>query len=199
MYPLFETIKIIDGIVQNADYHQNRINNSINNIFNRRNDKINIALTSIPQNFKSGIVKCKFLYNDNSFAREFSIYHKRQINNLKLVINDTISYSSKYVDRQQINLCFQEREFCDDIIIVKNGFLTDTSFSNLIFLDGKNWVTPKTYLLNGTCRQRLLNEGIITEKEIDLSNYKKFLGVKLINAMLDIDDTNFIGIDSLYL
>ncbi len=91
-----------------------------------------------------------------------------------------------------------QKENCDDILIVKNGIITDTSFSNIAFFDGKQWKTPKSPLLKGTCRERLLCEQKIFEKDInlnDLSNYKCY---KLINAMRDLSDDESLAISSLY-
>lgn len=77
----------------------------------------------------------------------------------------------------------------DDVLIVKNGCITDTTFSNVALFDGTQWCTPDTYLLNGTCRQRLIQDGLLVEKRIgpkDLSDYKY---IRPINAMLDLEDT----------
>lgn len=70
--------------------------------------------------------------------------------------------------------------------------VTDSSFCNILLLDGSSgdgWVTPSTTLLEGTCRERLLDQGIITATDIsveDLKNYTKFM---LINAFMDFDET----------
>ncbi len=64
----------------------------------------------------------------------------------------------------KIFLC---KKTADDIIITKNGNITDSSFSNLVFesSDGALF-TPETYLLEGgTKRKFLLKNGIIREKK----------------------------------
>ena len=76
----------------------------------------------------------------------------------------------------------------EDIIIVKNGFVTDSSFSNLIFFDGKEWYTPSTPLLKGTTRARLLNEKKITERVIKIEDIKNYKSISLINAFNEIGD-----------
>ena len=75
---------------------------------------------------------------------------------------------------------------------MKNGYITDTSFSNIIFFDGANWITPSTPLLEGTKIKELLEKKIISEQEIKLKDLIKFSKAKLINAMIDIDDGNEI-------
>jgi 4-amino-4-deoxychorismate lyase len=81
----------------------------------------------------------------------------------------------------------QQRGKSDDIIIVRNGFVTDASYANLIFRKGNEWFTPTTYLLAGTMRAFLLDSNRIKSTEIcaeDLVNYES---CKLINAMLDMN------------
>jgi 4-amino-4-deoxychorismate lyase len=76
----------------------------------------------------------------------------------------------------------------EEIIVVKNNHITDTSYTNILFLKGKEWFTPTTYLLNGVMRQHLLHEKKIKETEITLQNIKEFSHFQLINAMNDFDD-----------
>ena len=76
----------------------------------------------------------------------------------------------------------------EEIIIVKDGLVTDSSYSNLVFRQGNVWYTPSTYLLNGVKRQRLLQQEFIFEREIRPEDLDKYSKVSLINAMLDPGD-----------
>jgi 4-amino-4-deoxychorismate lyase len=77
----------------------------------------------------------------------------------------------------------------DDVIIVRKGAVTDSSYCNLVFEDADgNLFTPSDALLSGTCRQRLLDEGIIREKTITLANLHEYEYVYFINAMMGLDD-----------
>ena len=78
---------------------------------------------------------------------------------------------------------------CDDILIVKNGLVTDTSFSNVAFLDGSRWLTPEHPLLEGTKRAKLLEAGILAEADIRPEEIYRFKKVRLINAMMDWEDS----------
>jgi 4-amino-4-deoxychorismate lyase len=69
-------------------------------------------------------------------------------------------------------------------LIVKNGFITDTSSANILFYDGRDWVTPSTPLLMGTCREKLLRGGKIREENIKRDDIYKFKHFRLINAMI---------------
>jgi 4-amino-4-deoxychorismate lyase len=110
------------------------------------------------------------------------------------VEGDAIDYHVKFFDRSRLESLYALRGDCDDIIIVKNGLVTDTSMSNLIFLDGARWITPAEPLLAGTCRERLLSEGNITAATIRPKDLDHFIGVKLINAMRDPDEEEMIPI-----
>ena len=82
---------------------------------------------------------------------------------------------------------------------IKNSQVTDTSFSNVVFKDhtGKLY-TPKSTLLAGTKRGQLLEAGIIQEKEVQVSDINSYMGVYLINAMIDIEDNIFVGVDAIF-
>lgn len=75
-----------------------------------------------------------------------------------------------------------------EIIILKEGKIIDTSFSNLVFFNKGKWYTPKTFLLNSTCRQRLLHQNKIFETDIGIHNLLKFEKIGIINAMQDLGE-----------
>jgi 4-amino-4-deoxychorismate lyase len=153
-------------------------------------------LTDI-ENFDSeGILKCRILYSDIIHSIEFQPYTPRVIRALTLIEDNTIDYTYKYADRSMFDR-LPPHAPDTDLLIVKNGFITDTTFSNIVFYDGTQWVTPSTYLLNGTQRQRLLREGRIVSREIRVGDLSCFISAKPINAMLDFDATPEIEIASI--
>ena len=99
-----------------------------------------------------------------------------------------LDYSFKYADRTEWNALLEQKTGCDDILIVKNGYITDTSFSNVVFENETGLFTPSTYLLAGTKRQSLLQKGIIKEAEISIENIGLYSKLYLINTMIDIED-----------
>ena len=136
---------------------------------------------------RTGLYKCRITYDDHSKMAEFLPYTFKPITSLKLVENDTILYEHKYADRSLINQLTERKGDCDDILIVKRGLVTDSSYANIVFRRGGKWYTPASYLLKGTMRENLLQSGRIIEKEIgvkDIANFEKF---KLINAMLGFE------------
>jgi 4-amino-4-deoxychorismate lyase len=120
----------------------------------------------------------------------------KPLKKFQVVINEEIEYPFKFSDRSALESLLVEKSIADEIILVQHGLITDTSFSNLIFYDGRNWITPSTPLLNGTCRERLIRERKIVERKISLKELDSFLGFKIINAMIYPEDTEMIPIDA---
>jgi 4-amino-4-deoxychorismate lyase len=142
----------------------------------------------IPETIDGRIYKCRVMYNESGIEKiDFSLYQPRLITSLQLVENNEIDYTFKGVDRSALDRMMANKT-ADDILIVKNGYITDTSFSNIVFFDGEKWITPSTYLLNGIQRQYLLAHNLIQEKEIRPADLKLFQYAKPINAMLDLDN-----------
>ena len=98
---------------------------------------------------------------------------------------DTLDYTYKSAGREPLNCLFALRGACDDILIVKQGLLTDTSIANIALSDGTHWYTPAHPLLKGTRRAALLEEGILQEKDIRPEDLPSFSTVRLFNAMID--------------
>jgi 4-amino-4-deoxychorismate lyase len=194
MFQFLETIKISDGKVMYPEQHRQRIHKTLTDFYKEDTFPELPDIIKIPEQYLSGIAKCRLLYDRYNYDIQFELYTQRKIKSLKLLHCNEIDYKYKYADRLILENCLKQKDDCDDIIIVKNGFLTDASYANLIFGDGSNWFTPSTYLLNGTCRQRLLKTGAIKEVPIkveDINNYKYF---KLINAMIYPEDSDEIGV-----
>ncbi|HEX7583244.1 MAG TPA: aminotransferase class IV [Prolixibacteraceae bacterium] len=197
MCQLVESLKLKDGIIQNLEYHQSRMDRAMNEKYPDAG-KISLAeAISIPENCISGVFKVRVLYGSAIGKIEIEPYIFRIIRSLKVIHHESVDYHLKYSERRILQELFAQRENCDDIIIVKNGFVTDSFAANILFLDGVQWITPTTPLLNGTKRQFLLDQGIIAEKEIREEDIRTYQKVGLINAMIDFDEMPVIDIDSI--
>jgi 4-amino-4-deoxychorismate lyase len=87
-----------------------------------------------------------------------------------------------------LNDLWAKRGTCDDVLIVKGDLITDSWYCNILFSNGKNWYTPDQPLLAGTCRARLLAEGKIMSRRIEVEDLHHFTHFKLVNAMRDIEE-----------
>lgn len=198
MSPLVESIKLQNGKLFNLGYHQNRMNDALAELFPEARAIELTKVISIPENCSSGIFKVRVLYGPIVEAIEIDPYQFRTIQSLKVVHHESIDYHLKYTDRQILQELFAKRGDADDIIIVKDGFVTDSFAANLIFFDGQKWVTPNTPLLKGTQRQYLLGQGIISEREISIQDIPAFQKVGLINAMVSFEDMPVIPVEKIY-
>jgi len=173
----FETIKCDDYEVFNLKYHKQRIANTVG---------LNISLEEYIYPPSKELLKCKVIY-DNSGIIDISYtpYKIRKVESLKLIYDDNIVYKYKSTNRDAIDKLYIKKENHDDILIVKNGFITDTSIANIAIMLDNIWYTPKTTLLNGTSRARYIDEKIIFEKDISVEDYHRATKVALMNAMID--------------
>ena len=182
MCKLFETISIIDGQIQNIEYHQIRFNESYYKVWNKVS-KLNLSDIIIAPN-NVGHVRAKFIYDNISHSIEYYQYVAKTTQSFKIVKSNNIDYSLKYLERKEIDSLLIQKDNCDEIIIVRNGLVTDTSIANIYFWDDTQWITPKQPLLKGTYRAQLLSKSKIIEKDIPLSDICKFKRIAVSNAMI---------------
>ena len=173
---LLETLKCLNGKVYHLPYHQQRMD------YSRKVLGYSTPLTLSLNPPKKGLYRCRVIYDENIIKIEYLAYTQKPIHSLKLISTD-INYALKYEDRSEINALISDES--DEIILVKDGLITDTSIANICCYDGTQWLTPKKPLLKGTTRQRLLDENRIYEADIkkeDILNCEK---IALCNAMID--------------
>lgn len=176
-----ETVRVCDGKFENTEEHTARMRRAIG--------KTHAFPPEVPQAFRQGRVKCRILY-DAAAVKEvtFAHYTLPSIKSLRVVECADIDYRKKYADRSRLNKLMGRRGACDDILITRNGVVTDTSFCNVVFENAEGLFTPDTPLLEGTKRGLLLKKGVIKERRITVADIPKYDRVRLINAMLDLED-----------
>lgn len=199
---LLETIRLNNGEFCNLSFHQERMNKARFEIFGQTT-RINLEkllsegkVQEIPA---KGLFKCRIIYRDNIESIEFLHYTMPTLRTLRLVVSDAIEYPYKYLDRTSLETLFQKREQCDDILIVKEGLFTDSSAANILFFNGRQWITPAKPLLAGTQRAKLLEEERISTADIRPSDLRFFSKVRLINAMIRFEDEIEIEASSIFL
>jgi len=194
---LFETIQLRNGVLQSIDYHNIRLNHSRKSLY-QSPDEIDLAqIIKIPSNSKTGLYKCRVVYSKEIKSIDFEPYMPQVVKSLRLIEDNQISYNYKYTNRGSLNKLLTKRERFDEILIVKNGYITDTSYSNIIFFDGTKWLTPSTPLLHGTMRSFLLENNMISEMAIKVADLKQFQKARLINAMLPFESGKDIKIEKI--
>ena len=175
-----ETI-LITNKIENLDLHNKRMNNTRYIFFKEKPIDLKEYIKIVPNK------RVRVTYDKKIKKIEYFDLVKREFKKFKIV-HSNIDYSYKFANRNMLNRL--KDKSVDEIIIVKNGFVTDTTISNLAFFDGKNWITPKNPLLKGTKREELLNKKFLIQKNIkvdEVKNFKKFAMINAIIGFLEID------------
>ncbi len=181
---LLETIRCENGQPANLIYHQQRVDRSLEIL----GYTLHLDLAEqikVPDN---KLYRCRIVYDATDIEIEYIPYQKREIRRLQTIRADALEYPLKYADRSELDRLFAQRGDADDILIVQNGLITDTTIANVAFFDGNRWVTPKYPLLKGTTRARLLDEKKIVESEITVDDLKNFTHFALMNAMIGFEE-----------
>ncbi len=178
-----ETIRVIDGDVKHLQYHQKRYESVLHSLGVKKIRSLNEYIK--PPEF--GLYRCRIVYDAQDIWVDFFEYQKREVKSLKIIFDDKIRYTQKSASREHLDNLFAQRSLCDDVLIVQDSFITDTTIANVAFLKDGMWYSPKKPLLCGTTRQRMLDDGIITLKDIRVDELSEYSGLALMNAMIDFD------------
>lgn len=193
---LFETLAMQHGNILNLHYHNQRFRQG--QVFlNCQNIIDDIAkLIKPPKDIDTKkLIRCRVTYDKDDVKVAYFDYIPKNICSFKIIVCDKIVYDYKYDDRNLLNHLLSQKNKCDEVIIIKNGFVTDCSIGNLIFLKDNIWYTPDTPLLQGTQRAYLLDNKKIqlaTIKKDDIWQYQKLM---MINALNVFDETRAIVIN----
>ena len=189
MCRFIETIRVDDGKIANLPFHLQRIRDTRMQVWGVA-ESIDVETLAKSLAPIKGTAKLRFVYDATQvYEPSCTPYTKRVVRSLKVVEDEQIAYALKSEDRRRLNQLRNRRGDCDEILVVKNGHLTDTSYTNVAFYDGKQWVTPTTPRLPGTCRARLLASRRMVERDLTLDDLPHFQSIALINAMMDLGET----------
>ncbi|MBP6385046.1 MAG: aminotransferase class IV [Pseudarcicella sp.] len=193
MEKIIETLLIADNEIKNVSFHNARMNKARADIFGSNtvldlDEAINIE--ELNPTIKH---RCRVTYNETGIIEIiFTPYEEKKIEILKLIDVGNYEYDHKWLNRDFLLKVLERNPEADDIIMIKNGFVTDSTIANLAFWDGQNWYVPNTPLLKGTKREKLLLDKTITETTIKVADIKKFEKVALINVFRDLNIQNAI-------
>lgn len=175
----------------NLTEHQARFDRTRWNVFGIKNKislRKRIIQSSIP---KTGLYKCRIVYAHDIHSIECIPYHKRDMKSLKAVHVKACSYEYKWVERPALEELYSLREGSDEIIIIRDGLVTDGYYFNYVFEKNGMLYTPAQPLLPGTQRARLLRKGVIIEKDIRYDDLNTYSRVYAINAMNPLGSISF--------
>lgn len=189
MCRFIESLKIKDGLIENIDFHDIRVKET-SEFFLKKQISIYNFLDKIDiKKAAQGIYKLRIVYDNELVEYSIDKYEKKIISSLKIVESDRYFYKYKFENRTDFSKLLDSKGSCSDILITVNGYLTDASFSNIALKKNNIWFTPDTFLLNGTKRQLLINQGIIKEETVKIYDISQYEEISLINSMLELGET----------
>jgi 4-amino-4-deoxychorismate lyase len=185
-----ETIKVQNGVLCNLKYHIIR-SVSTRSFFYGIESVIpfeDIFLSILKERVleMDEIYKFRVVYSTDVISASIERYVIKHTLTLKVIEYDEIDYSYKYEDRSALEALREKREDCDDILIVKNGFVTDSSFGNIVYEDRGILYTPMSCLLQGTMRAKFLDEKRIIQKDLKIADLYEYKSIFMINSMAGI-------------
>jgi 4-amino-4-deoxychorismate lyase len=184
MSRFIESIRVENGTPLRLELHEQRVVSTYQSFFHclpswKLRDVV--EQQRIPA---EGVLKCRVTYGRDPESIGFEPYTISTIRSLKVVDGGDMDYKHKYADRQQLNMLFDQRNGRDDILILVNGLVTDTSFGNIaVMTESGQWHTPATYLLDGIMRRHLIETGRIFERHIDIRILRRYKRFRVINAL----------------
>ena len=200
-----ETIRIHRVRINNLALHQSRMASTIRELHGPH-AAVPSLLQAIRENIAvpdAGLYTCRVTYDTSIRGIDLEPYTPRTIASLRLVdAPPSLDYHLKSADRSALAALAALKGWCDDVIIVRRGLVTDTSYTNLVFRSPRGLLTPTEPLLAGTMRRHLLESGIITAHPLTPADILpgNALGIThaiLINAMLPPDTAPEIPVASI--
>ncbi len=189
MYPFVETIRIENGEISHLRFHNERLNRTRQEVFGCT-DRIELAEYVSAEGCQQ-VTRCRVEYREQILSVDYIPYEMRVVNSLQLVECNEIDYHNKSTDRRLLNQLFEQRGMCDDVLIVRNGLLTDTTLCTIALWDGNAWYTPATPLLPGTQRAFLIEEGLIRPRDIRPADLPAYSSIRLFNALIRFGQIEF--------
>lgn len=184
MHPFIETICIEAGRACSLDRHNARMNRT-RAVFYPDAPPLDLAhllhtLPSLPMQRH----KWRVPYGLDFGLHELTPYAVNPPRTLRLVACDEVDYTHKRADRSALAAVLVHAQGADDVLIVKQGLLTDTSIANIALCIDGNWFTPERPLLPGTTRERLLEEGLLQTAPLTPDSLCLCTRIRLFNALV---------------
>lgn len=178
-----ETLRIENGVIHHLDYHNERFNRTRATFFRHMSSMNLTDYIHLP--LDEGAIKCRIVYD--SLVREvtYAPYTMRLVDSLRIVESNGIDYRYKHANREAINRLFSQKGEADDVLIVRNQLLTDTSIANIALYNGSAWYTPAHPLLKGIQRAVLLDRQQLQEADIQIKQLASYSQIALFNSMIE--------------
>ncbi|EAY27454.1 aminotransferase class IV [Microscilla marina] len=200
MYPLLETIRFENGNFYHIDAHQQRLDRARREVWQCSDELLLSTHLQAPAEWLPGQrYKCRVVYGKQVQSISFEAYHIRPIQSLQLVEASGLEYAYKKMDRTALTALFAQRGSYDDVLLIQDGYITDSYYCNVAAWNGQGWFTPARPLLPGTQRARLLELGVLQTAEIHYQSLVQFEKLALFNALMGWEDRQEVWMENVSL
>ncbi len=191
-YPFLESVGVYDGQAPLLPYHQARVDRTFAAFYPRQKPLDLVSLWE-KTDFPAGKLKWRIPYNAREAEPQIQPFTERNIEQLQIVVDDSIEYAYKFTERDRLDALYEEKvDDADEILIIRNGLLTDAYYYNVVIKMGSDLLTPRQPLLPGVMRAYCLENEQIQLANIQLADLYKSEGVYLINALHPLERAAFI-------
>lgn len=195
MCHFIESIRLENGNVKLLDYHQDRMDRTLFHHFACQN---HVKISKILENIElpsTGVYKIRILYSQILQNIQIIPYQQKTYSDFEIIeLPNHYNYAYKFADRALFETLSKHLNPQTIAIFSKQSMLTDALYANLIFQKNGILYTPNTPLLQGVQRRYLLENNIILETNISIHDIFSFEKVGLINAMIPLENVEFIEI-----
>lgn len=182
----FESLKLLNGQLCNMEFHLERVRKTQAAFFHSADFDVNELYDTLTD-YPEGLFKVRVDYDSAITGIRVDLYEIQPHRKLGLMEAGHFDYSFKFSDRDFFRESLERYPDCDDILFLKDGCITDTTYCNVAFFDGEEWVTPTTCLLPGTKRAALIHSEVLREGKVTLNDLENFEAIAFINAMRDFE------------
>ena len=194
MFSFLETICIQDGKAQHLDFHQMRVNETLDKSFPEWEPFVVEELVAEQILPVEGTHRLRITYQEDPETIEILPYTKKEIKRFALVDTGEIDYGFKWSERGFFQTFLEAHPEADEVIFVKDGKVQDCSMANLAFLKEGIWYTPEDPLHWGTTRARLIIEEEIEETDILVEELATYERICLINVFRPLSMANSLSV-----
>ncbi len=178
---LFETCLVVDGETQNRADHNERVSRSSIALWGHEVVlPWDVLEADLP---KLGQTRLRVEYDPTGVIRVDSRPYFQSAMSVVKVFETYVEYPHKFANRTELESIYKHRGMAHDVLMVIDGRVADTTMANVAMFDGKRWLTPRKPLLKGTCRARMLRQGLLVEADISEDQIRGAQSVVIMNAL----------------
>ncbi len=194
MFDLLETFRVENGKVEHLSYHQTRVDRSFKDLYQIENGFSLIDYFNHLKLPAVGLFRGRLLYEEEVKSFELLPYQENKIKSFSLCEIGEYDYTYKWADRTYFSMQKKLHPESDEIIFYSKNLIQDCCIANLAFFKNGSWFTPKSPLLEGTTRARLIDDQKIQECDIFLDELLAYERICLINVFRDLSIENSLSL-----